>query len=373
MNIRDARRILVPRLDEIGDVVLTTPLLRELRRGVPRARITLVVKPEIVNLVETCPHVDEVIPYSGFLVGHPWKLLRALNAVRAFQFARRDLGGRTFDTAIVPRFDADPSGSVAIAFFCGARLRVGYTEHVTPEKRRANRGRDRFLTHAFSATGVKHEVERYLDLLRFLGLEVEDDRLEIHVTGEDRSWADREFADHRVASGDPLVAIAPGAGHRRRAWPVGRFGALAEQLLADHQLRPLLIGGPGDESLAAAIARRVGPSAIDVVGRATLRQTAALLERCRLFVGNDAGPMHLAVATGIPVVEISCHAENSSPMHANSPDRFGPWRVPHRVVRPETQVPPCGDGCDSPDAHCIEANQLEAVRDSVDELVEDFR
>jgi ADP-heptose:LPS heptosyltransferase len=113
----------------------------------------------------------------------------------------------------------------------------------------------------------------------------------------------------------------------------------------------------------------VGTTVINAVGQTSLREAGALLTRCHLFVGNDAGPMHLAAAAGLPVIEISCHPLGGSTGQVNSPARFGPWRVPHVILRPAKAMDPCSDACISHLAHCIQGVSIEQVKEAMTRLL----
>jgi heptosyltransferase-2 len=148
-------------------------------------------------------------------------------------------------------------------------------------------------------------------------------------------------------------------------WPIANFIGLGEWLRSNYHARLVVLGGVGEERLGEELQRQLGHMVINAVGWTTLRQTGALLKRCHLYVGNDAGPMHLAAAAGIPVIEISCHPLDGSPSHPNSPKRFGPWRVPHVVLRPETARDACSEACTAHQAHCILEVSLEEVKEAV--------
>src|SRR5690606_23171405 len=104
----------------------------------------------------------------------------------------------------------------------------------------------------------------------------------------------------------PVVALHPGADHfPAKRWPVDRFALLADRLAERYGARVVLVGGPGDVPLAAAIRERVQRAPLlDLTGRLALLETAAVLERVDLMVGNDSGPLHMAVAVGTPVVAL---------------------------------------------------------------------
>jgi len=100
-----------------------------------------------------------------------------------------------------------------------------------------------------------------------------------------------------------------------------------------------------------------------------LGASAALLKRCRLYIGHDTGAMHIAAAVGVPVVEISCHPKTGSPYSWNAPERFGPWGVPCRVLRPERPLPPCREECDAREPHCITQITAEEVLEAAESLL----
>jgi ADP-heptose:LPS heptosyltransferase len=365
LDVHAASRILVLRLDAIGDVVLTSPFLRELRRSAPQARITLVVNREIHNLVELCPYVNEVLVFDRRPAGG---FARPRRYARGITLAAK-LWRRRFDLAILPRWGPDHYRATHLAYLSGAVRRIAYSERSSGLKALLNRGYDRLLTQAVSGAGVKHEVERNLDLLRFLEGEVEDSRLELWLAEEDRTFARQILGERSVQDGELLLAFAPGAGEKKRCWPVDRWIELGRRLRQEYALRIVLVGGNSEAALGKQIEDALGDNVINLTGRATLRQTGAILERCLLTVSNDSGPVHLAAAAGSPVVEISCHPRGGDPEHHNSPTRFGPWQVPHIVSQPESTVSCCKDSCTADVPHCILGIEVAEVQKAVRKLL----
>jgi heptosyltransferase-2 len=360
--IPEPRAILVVRLDEIGDVVLSTAFLRELRRNFPQAWITLIVKPATRNLVELCPHVNEVLTYEWC---SPGRLSGLRRHARALALARRHLWPRRFDVALAPRRDVDYCHASFLAYFSGAPFRVGYSENVNDQKRQFNADFDGLFSHLLDGRTAKHEVQYSLDVIGFLGGHVREDGLELWLDGEDEAFAERVLRSSSAGRDDLLVTFGLGAGAPKRVWPVAKFTELGAWLVREYGSRIVVVGADRDGDLGDQLQRRLGDPVINLVGRSTLRQAGALLKRCQLFVGNDAGPMHLAAAAGVPVVEISCHPQNGSALHANSPRRFGPWGVPHVVLQPEVPREPCSEACVAPEAHCILEVSVERAKEAV--------
>jgi heptosyltransferase-2 len=350
-SLKSARAILVVCPDEIGNVVLATPFLRELRRNAPGGWITLAVKPEVLNLVELCPYVNEIVTFDWRVSGRAGTLKRH---ARALHLAATRLWRRRFDLAILPRWDADHYHSTYLIYFSGASRRVSYSEHVLQRKQQINAGFDGMLTDALPDTSAIHEVEQYLEVLRFLGAEANDERLELWLDPEDRLLARQLLAQHGIAREDGVIALAPGASAPRKCWPVERFVELGRILARECDARFVTVGGPQDWHLGLRLETELGSRRVlNLAGRTTLRQTAAVLERCCLTVSNDSGPMHLAAAVGRPVVEIAWHPCGGSPAEPDSPARFHPWGVPHVVVQPERATDGCRDSCVSSEPHCI--------------------
>lgn len=350
------RRVLVVQPGGMGDVLLSGPLLRELRRNLPQAEITLVVDPRQKDLVERCPHVDRVLIYDPAVPGLFGRLRRH---ARALGLARRELWSLRLDLALLPGQGVDRHHGGFLMYFSGALRRVALAGTVDP----------RLLTRSLPTGAPDHEVESALDMLRALGGEVSDDGLE--------PWLDEAALDddvarildrHGVGPAEPLVALGIGAPYQRGVWPVPRYAELARKLRSRHGIRAVAVGG-ARASLGESLARQTEGEVVSVVGALTPRQLARLLRRCALYVGNDVDTMHLAVAAGTRVAQISSHPGTGRPDHPASPERFGPWKADSRVLRPERPLAPCTDACTGRVAHCITQVSVEEVLDAASELL----
>jgi heptosyltransferase-2 len=325
----------------------------------------LLVKPEIQNLVELCPYITEVLTYEPPASKY-WRSIQATSLAK--RLARRHFMTQDFDIAIVPRWDADNYYASMVTYLSGARARVTYSEHVAQEKRKYNAGLDRLFTHVLNQAEQKHEVERNLDLIRFLRGRVASEQLEVWLDENDESFASEFLESNGLREVDRIVAIAPGARYARRIWPLERYVEFASWFKRNCDGFLLAIGNEEETALGEEMRRILGPRLINAIGQTTLRQAAALIKQCEVFIGNDAGPMHLAAACGIPVIEISCHPQGGSAGHPNSPTRFGPWGVPHLVLQPKTSLDSCFNACDSARAHCITGVPVMRVREAFAKL-----
>lgn len=312
LKLKDIKSILVVKLDEIGDAVMLTPFMRELRAALPDAWITLVVKPQLRELWEPCPYINELLAYDRQI----WPKANLHSHWSALSFAKKNLWKRRFDLAVVPRWDADRYNAAYLSYFSGARHRVSYSEKVTETKARINKGYDSLFSLVSSFAGLKHESERNLDLLKGLGMEVSSSKTELWVTDKDEAAADELLFSRGITASDRFVCLYPSGGSSAlKQWPAANFIDLGRWIIEACGLKVLVVGGPGDGDVCREVSDGIGPLSASVSGKLGLRVAAAVLKRCALFVGNDTGPTHIAAAVGARVVAI---------FGASCPHRFAP-------------------------------------------------
>ena len=366
LDPQEIRSILLIRLDEMGDFTLFSSMLRPLRRAFPDARITLVLCDWICPLAELCPYVDEVIPFPSR--GPKW-LQYLLGPFRALRIALRL--GRSIDLAVNSRFDRDIRGAAFLAHFSLAPWVLGFPSSTEPFKVLANRGYDRFYTHLLPApVGARHETERTRVVLDALGIPSHGTRPELWLSAEDRRQAHELLRQGGWRPGDTLICLGINAGHPRRRWPIDSFIRLAQGLLSTCDTRFLVVGGASDRRAADLMRPVLGARLINLAGRSPLRVSAAAIAECRLYVGNDSGPMHLAAAVGNPVVEISCHPADGDEGHFQAPERFGALAKPRVLLAPANALPPCHTTCLAREPHCITQVSVEQALQAVVPLIE---
>lgn len=368
LNISESKRILIIKLDEIGDMALLTPFLRELRRFFPDSHISLLVKPETFNLIELCPQVDKIFTYNGLKKKRLYKFYRYWAAVK---LAYKYLWPLKLDLAIVPRWGEDYYSAGFIAYLSGARERIGYSSKVNPRKSKMNSEIDTLYTHVINDVIIKHEVEYNLNLIKFLGGDIAENRLEIFISKDDDIYVDNLFSINDINHSDLIISIGPSGGNSiYKQWREDNFIELGIWLQKAYNARLFLVGGEGDKILAERIAAQLDKSVINMAGKTTLRQTAALFKKCRLFIGNDTGPMHIAAAMDIPVAALffsSCY------------HRFRPWGEKAFVIKPSITCHPClksdhPDRCgicvfDKP--KCVQYISVQEVKNVVEKMLQE--
>jgi len=366
LRIEEVKSVLIVRLDHIGDVVLMTSLIREFRRGLPDADITLVVPPVVKELFDPCPYVDEVLAFDPRLTGHLPLMQRHW---RALVLAARHLWRKRIELAILPRFSRDIYHGLFVAYFSGATWRAAYEQPRDDAAARADFYR--LISHGFQGReGIRHEVLRNMEFLEHLGMEPADSKLELWIREEDLDRLTEVLSARGIAP-EPFVAVAPGAGERKKTWPIERYCTLMPALLERLGMPIVVVGDSSEWSLGEQMAAVDRHHVFNLCGLLTLRSLVLLFDRCVLFVGNDSGPKHVAAARGTPIVEISLHPATAPAHHAKSPERFGAWGVARKVSRPRRPVPPCTETCASFEAHCIRSVSVRDVMTAVDSLIQE--
>ncbi len=362
VDLRKVRSLAVVRYDGLGDLAVTTAFLRELRRSLPDVRITLVVREEWVDLMRECPHVNDLLGFS--LLNYP-KYTPIYRLLAVARFCRTELWSRGVEAVLVAQSHSAYYQPANFAFLSGAPIRIGRR---APEVRDATTGKPvvdpgwRLLTRVDEDTATGHEVEMLSSWLIRLGLSSQDQRLQLHWDAAASAEAARRLGP--PVSGGLTVALGIGASHSFKVWPLDRFIEVTRRL-RQLNARVVLIGASDLQAAADQLAATVGDGVLNLVGPMRLQETAAVLARCDLYIGNDSGPMHLAAAAGIPVVEVVGWPSDTPAEMAGSPLRIGPW-CPHRRI-----VQPAGNGCDW--TVRVDVIEVDAVWAAVLSLLEEIR
>ncbi len=295
-------RILAIKLADMGDLLNVTPALQALRAAYPKARIDLLATPASAGLLKGAHYIDSIVTFDKFAFDSLSGMLDIDGLLKAAAFMGR-LRLARYDGVIIFHHFTSRWGAAKFAMLAlasGAKVRIGL-----------DNGRGKFLTHRYKdrGFGAMHEADYWLNVVALLGADASAGwRSRIPVGGGDRDAAEGLLASFDKERARPIVAIHPGAGgySTARIWPVERFAGVAKALAVGDKAGIVILGGPDEESAAAQLETMLGDSSrvLNLVGRTTIHQTAAVIERCDLFLGNDSGPMHIAAAVETPVVAV---------------------------------------------------------------------
>jgi len=318
---RGVRRLLAVRVDNLGDVLMTTPALAAAAQSLPGVEIALLGGPRAGALAPHLSMVREIIPARV-----PW-MPGEVDPGDEHMLVERLADGR-FDAAVI--FTVCTQSALPAAMLCrlaGIPLRLahvrenpyGLLSDWVPET-------DLVLADA------RHEVRRQLDLVGHVGWRTTDERLHFALRQPDvariDAWLDGEWMEQGER---PLVVVHVGASAPSRRWPAERFGQVADVLAYEQGARIVFTGGLDEAGLVAAARECMKQPSHSLVGRLTLGQLGALIARADLLVGNNSGPAHLAAALGTPVVDVYAL---TNPQHT-------PWQVPSRVLSRDVDCRGC--------------------------------
>lgn len=304
--INPPRKILIIKPSALGDVIHSLAFLHTLKQNCPSAEVHWVIAKGLEGLLLNHPLIDKV----WIIDKAQWKRLRrfktSLSEIRAL---KDGLAAEAFDLVI------DLQGllrSGLVAWATRSPIKIGFAE--------AKEGSSFFYTHRVAGGRQIHAVDRYLKILQFLGGEVAE--IKFHLPPLNSN------ADLLKSLPAEYIVIAPSAGKIANMWPAERFGALAARL----PLPALIIGSKQDAWVTKTTVDHSRGRALDLGGKTDLNGLMNVIKNARLLISNDTGPMHMAVALGVPVVAIFGPA---------NPARTGPYGPMHTIVREELECSPC--------------------------------
>jgi heptosyltransferase-3 len=336
-DLKNVKKILIVKLRQLGDVLLTGPVFSALKSRLPEAAIDAYVYSESLSILEGHPAIDSFLSYDRnwkkrfffFRLYQEWKLLREI---------RR----RRYDLVI--NLTEGDRGAIA-AKYSGATIRVGFDP-----KGKGLFGKKKLYTHvAKNCPSLRHTVERNLDAVRRIGIfptELERDLFH-HVPLEAL-----ERMKQRV--GEKFILIHPTSRWRFKCWPSEKMRALSKALL-DDGARLVFTAGPDAAEIEMVKEITQGIEVCNLAGQISLKELAALIQLSSLLICVDSLPLHLASALKKPVVAI---------FGPTSEITWGPWRNPHaKIVSQNLSCRPCyQDGCGgSKVSDCLVSLSVDAV------------
>ncbi|MBN2570315.1 MAG: glycosyltransferase family 9 protein [Deltaproteobacteria bacterium] len=274
----DIRSILFIRIDRVGDLVLSTPILKAVKKAYPHSKLTVLASPGNCSLLMNNPYVDAVIVYD-----RKAGLVAKIRVIRTLRKSE-------FDLAIDPYVGYELETAL-IAFLSRARWRIGFAEY----------GREVFFNLRAPAIGEKrHFIDLGFDVAVTVGIEGGERTPEIFIDENEKKWAKAWLREHGVDR-YPVAGIHPGGYYKTQRWLPENFADVVRLLHGKYGVKPIIFKGPGEEALVADICSRVDGKAV-IFDAVDLRQFAAVLSCCNLLICNNSGPLHMAVALGVPTI-----------------------------------------------------------------------
>ncbi len=314
------RNVLVMRLDNIGDVIMTSPALRAIKENLPDCRLTLMASPGGAQAAALLPWVDAVMPWRVL-----WQDLGKLDfdPVREWELVRTLQDGN-FDAAIIfTSFSQSPHPAAFLCYLAGIPLRLGESKEL---------GNAVLTIKVSSAPDEIHQVERNLRLIEKAGFKVSDRTLCIQIPPLAIAQA-RDLLNSKLKTSSPYLLLNPWTSCQSRNYDSQRFAIAARQLAEITNLPVVVTGVEKDRDKSASLLATLGNYAIDVIGKTTLPQLAALIADTKLVLTNNTSTMHIADATRTPTVVMFAGTELEC--------QWEPRNGTSRLLRRPTECSPC--------------------------------
>ncbi len=369
------KKILVIKLNALGDVLMTTPAISGIRRAFPEARIFCLVPADAVLLLENNPDIDGIIPLDLPAIRKKGRINRFLKILSSAGQIRK------------MKFDAvfDFSGTMWAAWITGlsgAKYRIGfiyphrwfcYNIGVRPDK--ARRGKNITVRkvgepvmygvrnfHEY-VKGFEHEVDHMLNLISATGIELATPSgIKLHLTPEESTAAKRWLVEYGLGgNAHRIIGINLGVSNVKRTWGEDKFILLAKRLLENFNV--VFIRGPMDNVTFKDRLdqfKSKDTKAVLIPDRSTLRETSAIISQCAVFVTCDTLCLHMASGLGVPTVAL---------FGPTSPGLYGPYGVESRVIYTDIPCSPCfGYKCEN--NLCMKGITVDEVEEAIYSLLE---
>jgi ADP-heptose:LPS heptosyltransferase len=344
-----AARVCIYRIGNVGDTMCAVPAMRAIRRAYPAAHLTLVTSPGNTGsvgareLLEGASWLDSIVVYHAEGIASPagrWKLIGEMRARNFDVWIELPVVAATFATLLRNMF---------VARLAGARWGFGWRYD-----------RLRLFAQAQSEhLAFPNEVERLLEVLLAAGITSSPRDLEFELNDSDRRGVSDLFERMQLGACE-IISFAPGAKADPNRWPASHFIEVGRSLAA-RKLAIIVLGGDGDAALCERVANSIGPSAINLAGKTTLRASCEVLARSLMLVCNDSGVQHLAAAVGTPCVSLFSRRD--------FPGKWWPYGARHEVLWSRVPCHTCFlDHCPR-DNECIKLISVGEVIAAIDRVL----
>ena len=294
------KRILVVNPFGIGDVIFSTPLIEILKKEYPDSFIGYVCNKRVSEVLATNPCIDKIFVYEKDSFRDAWseskitfvkKMLSFLNTIKSEKF------GISIDLSLGYQYSM-------FLKLIGIKRRVGFNY----------RNRGKFLTDKITIKGFdkKHGVDYYLDMTRFLNIDINkyEIRPRVYTDEKSKKVADEVLKDNNVTDKDLLIGLISGCGAswgmdaEYRRWDKKKFANLADELITRHGAKIILLGDKKETEICKDVQASMKNEVINYCGKTSIGEFIALISKCRLIITNDGGPLHMAVGLGTPAMAI---------------------------------------------------------------------
>lgn len=343
LTIKTGLRILIIQTAYLGDAVLTGSLIKETKENFTDSFLAVLCTPEIKEIFTQFPEINKLIVYD--------KRGKEKGLSSFFRLVRR-IRDENFDLVILPHRSFR---SALLVWLAGIPRRIGFT---------SSEGRI-FLTDLVPFDWRTHDSERNLELLKPLGVKRAKYSRELSLN-IDEKMKTGFFSKYNLKEKDLIIGINPGSVWSTKRWLPERFAEVADWLIEKDKAKIVIFGGREDLPSAEEMERKISHPVINLAGKTDLKELVTFISCCNIFIANDSGPMHIAVATKVPTIAIFGPTTREL--------GFYPYGKEHRIVEVDLSCRPCslhgGKKCPLGHFNCMKMISAERVYSVVKEVID---
>ncbi len=337
------KRVLIIRLDNIGDIVMLSPALRSLRAALPDAQITLMASPAGSQAAVLLPWINEVFTWRA-----SWQDISKnpkQDNENEQQLIEKLRQGNYEAAFIFTSFTQSPYPPAYACYLAGIPVRIGQSREFGGA----------MLTHWFTPPqDEEHQVDRNLWLIEKMGYPVINRHLELNVPAELQASADQILDSFGIAPDETFVVAAPGASCSARRYDPRRFAAVIRQLTEAFGLKVVIAGSLKEAETLASIPETAGPRAVNLMGKTNVSELAGIIRRSSLVITNNSASMHISDAFRRPMVILYSGTERESQWEPRSSQK--------KLLRVETICSPCYHFECPFSMECLDISSMEVVQ-----------
>jgi lipopolysaccharide heptosyltransferase I len=341
-------RILIIKLSAIGDVIHSLAFLNAMKKSFPASKISWVVSEKAFSILEGHPMLENVFVFKRDKLGkNPLNPINWMEINRSLKLLFKDIGKIKFDIAV------DLQGlfkSGIITNLVNAEEKIGFAGQRELSSL--------FLTRKLPKYNYEtHAVDRYLSIAKYLGADIENPGFPLYYNQNDYDLFEKILNDNKLLGKD-IAGIIPGAGWKTKLWTSHGFSKVVTYL-NNKGIKSIIIGSDADKHHASEIISQSGTNPIDFTGKTSLKVLALLYKKMKMVISTDTGPMHLADASGIPVISL---------FGTTAPWRTGPYHNINNVIRTGIKCSPCfRKNCTNP--VCMTEISPESVIEKINKIL----
>ncbi|MGI4749385.1 MAG: glycosyltransferase family 9 protein [Janthinobacterium lividum] len=307
---QNCKNILVVRLDNMGDLLMSTPAIRALKESFG-SRITVLTSSMAAGIARNIPEIDEIITFDV-----PWVKTQNASFSHEFLVLAEVLKARKFDATIIfTVFSQNPMPAIMLTYLADIPNRLAYCRE-NPYELLTD-----WVPDQEPYTFIKHQVERDLDLVKSIGATTADDFLSLEIPDAWES-AQKILDKNSIDLQKPWLILHPGVSELKRQYPTEKWIEIGKKLITHFGFQLLLTGSASEKKLTDEIEQGIGTNAFSIAGLLNLDEFICLIKEAPLLLSVNTGPVHIAAATQTPVVVLYAQ---TNPQHT-------PWKTPSKVL-----------------------------------------